>query len=74
MFSLGEQIIVQAVSNAYFVLTSTPIYINTIRQREGWESLQFICGSGLEYTITIFQLHLEADRIREILWTQVGIQ
>lgn len=59
--SLGEAILVNNLSCAYYALSHHPIYKNTKKLRDAQESLNFIQNSGVYTIVNIFGLDIEPD-------------
>lgn len=61
--SLGEAIIINALSSALYILTTINGY-TTRRTIEARHCLLFVEKGGLDNTINFFQLELDPDRLR----------
>ena len=69
--NVGETIIYQAFSNAWYVVSKDIQRPNTKRHRRGLEDVYYIEGSSLENTIAYFGLGLRADKLREVFWWEI---
>ena len=68
---LGETLLIQTLSSAYYALTKHPIYKNARRYREGSDNLIFIHNSGIHKLITIFDLYYDPDKVQDLFFYYV---
>ena len=72
-YDLGERLLIDTLSSAYYALTKNPIYKNAKRYKEGSDSLSYVLGGGLDKTIDLFGLDLDPGRLKELFFFYVEI-
>ncbi len=71
--SLGETLLIQTLSNAYYAMTKKPIYREGARIKEGQQCLTFIQNSGIHQVITIFDLSLNPDKLQDLFFYYIEV-
>lgn len=69
-YFLAESFLAVTFQNAAYAVNNTASY-NSARIKEARECLTFIQGSGLENTLLIFGLNVDASYLRNIFWGKV---
>ena len=72
--SLGETILIQMLSNAYYAMTKSPIIYQTKRIKESREDLIFIQNdSGIHKITTTFGLCYDSNKLQNMFFYYVHI-
>ena len=72
--SLGEAILLQTLSNAYYLITKSPVIRYTEHKREAEQDLQFVKEkSGIYQIINIFSLSMDADKLQNLFFYYVKV-
>lgn len=69
--SLGEALIVNTLSSAYYAATKHPIYKNASRYANGSDCLAFIKNEKFDSIIEIFGLDVDPENLREMFFMYV---
>lgn len=71
--NLGEAMIINTLSSAYYAMTKHPIYKRASRYAEGSDCLAFIQSDRFRETIEMFGLDVDPDRLRETFFVYVEL-
>jgi len=71
--SLGETLLINTLSSAYYAITKHDAQREGYRIKEGRECLAFVQNSGVHQIITIFGLSLNPDKVQELFFYYVEV-
>jgi len=71
MNTIGLTIVTRALVDAHKLLMGTN-NMSKIRKRECRESLAYIRGTGLELTLQVYEIPLDAEKLRDNFFTMIN--